>query len=83
MVAVDMLSDTVVSTAYAITVHKSQGSEWQKVTIIFDGNSERLLSKELIYTAVTPSKVSGTYHNMHDTAHQCHQYADSSTNWAG
>ena len=30
MVAVDMLSDTVVSTAYAITVHKSQGSEWQK-----------------------------------------------------
>ncbi|WP_164127662.1 ATP-binding domain-containing protein, partial [Stenotrophomonas maltophilia] len=53
MVAVDMLSDTVVSTAYAITVHKSQGSEWQKVAIIFDENSERLLSKELIYTAVT------------------------------
>lgn len=56
MVAVDMLSEAVVSTAYAITVHKSQGSEWQKVAIVFDENSERLLSKELIYTAVTRAK---------------------------
>lgn len=66
MVAVDMLSDTVVSTAYAITVHKSQGSEWQKVAIIFDDNSERLLSKELIYTAVTRAKSAVHIYSTHD-----------------
>lgn len=55
-VAVAMLDEQVVTTAYAITVHKSQGSEWQTVAIVFDGTSERLLSKELIYTAVTRAK---------------------------
>lgn len=55
-IAVDMLSDMVVSTAYAITVHKSQGSEWQAVAMVFDDHYARLLSKELIYTAVTRAK---------------------------
>lgn len=55
-ISVDMLSDVVVSTAYAITVHKSQGSEWQAVSLVFDDYHMRLLSKELIYTAVTRAK---------------------------
>lgn len=41
-------------TAFAITIHKSQGSEFKKVLIVLDNDSEeRLLRQELIYTAVT------------------------------
>ena len=41
--------------AYAVTIHKSQGSETDNLVIIIDGNEE-FLSKELIYTAVTRAK---------------------------
>lgn len=55
-VSVDVLDEQVVTTAYAITVHKSQGSEWQQVGIVFDDDNQRLLSKELVYTAITRAK---------------------------
>ena len=55
-VAIDMLSDEMVATAYAITIHKSQGSEFEHVAISFDNQNARLLSQELIYTAVTRAK---------------------------
>lgn len=41
--------------AYAVTIHKSQGSETDNLVIVIDGNEE-FLSKELIYTAVTRAK---------------------------
>ena len=41
--------------AYAITVHKSQGSEFQKVIVILPKNC-RPLSRELLYTALTRSR---------------------------
>ena len=41
--------------AYALTVHKSQGSEFQKVFVILP-KSSRLLSRELLYTALTRSR---------------------------
>lgn len=41
--------------AYAITVHKSQGSEFQKVFVILPKNC-RPLSRELLYTALTRSR---------------------------
>lgn len=53
-----MLGGDTIATAYAITVHKSQGSEFDKVTVVFDDSHARLLSKELIYTAVTRAKQS-------------------------
>ncbi len=51
------------SLAYAITVHKSQGSEYQHVNIVLAGNNDNgnakdLLSRELIYTAITRAKKS-------------------------
>ena len=46
----------MVATAYAMTIHKSQGSEFEHVAISFDDSNERLLSQELIYTAVTRAK---------------------------
>ncbi|HRI92280.1 MAG TPA: AAA family ATPase [Accumulibacter sp.] len=41
--------------AYALTVHKSQGSEFKKVFVVVPKNC-RLLSRELIYTALTRSR---------------------------
>ena len=42
--------------AYAITVHKSQGSEFDFVLLILPERDSPLLCKELIYTAITRAK---------------------------
>ena len=42
--------------AYAITVHKSQGSEANTVIFAFDYSAYPLLSKELVYTGLTRAK---------------------------
>ena len=55
-IAVNLLNEEVIATAYAMTIHKSQGSEFYHVAITFDDSHTRLLSKELIYTAVTRAK---------------------------
>ncbi len=55
-ISVNMLSDEMIATAYAMTIHKSQGSEFEHVAISFDDHNARLLSQELIYTAVTRAK---------------------------
>lgn len=41
--------------AYAITVHKAQGSQWQRVIVPLTGR--RLLDRTLIYTAVTRAQL--------------------------
>lgn len=43
---------------YAMTVHKAQGSEFDHVALLLPSHRLPLLSKELIYTAVTRSKQS-------------------------
>nr|WP_188382620.1 exodeoxyribonuclease V subunit alpha [Acinetobacter courvalinii] len=43
-------------TAFALTIHKSQGSEFTHTAIVLDASAEKLLSQELIYTAVTRAK---------------------------
>ena len=55
-IAVNLLNDEMIATAYAMTIHKSQGSEFDHVAITFDDSNTRLLSQELIYTAVTRAK---------------------------
>ena len=42
--------------AYAITVHKSQGSEYRAVILAALGGSPYLLNRSLLYTAVTRAK---------------------------
>lgn len=42
--------------AYAITVHKSQGSEFDAVVIPLYGGTPTILNKNLLYTAVTRAK---------------------------
>ena len=41
---------------YAITVHKSQGSEWDKVFLCFHHSHASMIQRELLYTAVTRAK---------------------------
>lgn len=42
--------------AYAISVHKSQGSEYDNVIVIIPSNMKRMLYNKLLYTAVTRAK---------------------------
>jgi exodeoxyribonuclease V alpha subunit len=42
--------------AYALTVHKSQGSEFERVLLLLPGRGNPLLSRELLYTGVTRAK---------------------------
>lgn len=42
--------------SYALTVHKSQGSEWRKVFVCLHQSHNTMLQRELLYTAVTRAK---------------------------
>jgi exodeoxyribonuclease V alpha subunit len=43
-------------TVYAMTIHKSQGSEFDHCALVLPDHSAPILSKELIYTGVTRAK---------------------------
>jgi exodeoxyribonuclease V alpha subunit len=43
-------------TAFALTVHKSQGSEFDHAVLVLPGSASRVLSRELVYTAVTRAR---------------------------
>ncbi len=43
-------------TAFALTIHKSQGSEFTHTAVVLDQTAQKLLSQELIYTAITRAK---------------------------
>lgn len=45
-------------TAFAMTVHKSQGSEFDRVLLILPSTDSELLTRELLYTAITRAKES-------------------------
>jgi exodeoxyribonuclease V alpha subunit len=47
---------TGVETVYAMTVHKSQGSEARAVTVVLPPEDSPLLTRELLYTAVTRAR---------------------------
>ena len=42
--------------SYALTVHKSQGSEWRKVFVCLHQSHATMLQRELLYTAVTRAR---------------------------
>jgi exodeoxyribonuclease V alpha subunit len=43
-------------TAYAMTVHKSQGSEFERVLVLLPFEESAVLSRELLYTAITRAR---------------------------
>ena len=52
--ATSRLSD--IETMHAMTIHKSQGSQAGEVTVLMPLEDSRLLTRELLYTAVTRAK---------------------------
>jgi exodeoxyribonuclease V alpha subunit len=46
----------LVATAWAMTVHKSQGSEFDEVLVVLPEHESRVLGRELLYTAVTRAR---------------------------
>jgi exodeoxyribonuclease V alpha subunit len=47
-------------TVYAMTVHKSQGSEFDRVVLVLPPRRSPVVTRELLYTAVTRAKTSVT-----------------------
>lgn len=45
-----------VSSAYAITIHRSQGSQYDTVSVVLPEKESSLLTRELLYTAITRAK---------------------------
>lgn len=43
-------------TSFTLSIHKSQGSEFSHTAVVLDEAATRLLSQELIYTAITRAK---------------------------
>lgn len=67
--------------AYAITIHKSQGSEYPAVVIPVHSGPRMLMNRNLIYTAVTRARqcvclvgVPGTFQAMVDNASEQRRY---------
>jgi exodeoxyribonuclease V alpha subunit len=44
------------TTVHAMTIHKSQGSQFGEVVVVLPDESSRLLTRELLYTAVTRAR---------------------------
>ena len=65
--------------AYAISVHKSQGSEYANVIVVIPSNMKRMLYNKLLYTAVTRAKkglvVIGSIDSFNYAVHQ--EYSDN------
>jgi exodeoxyribonuclease V alpha subunit len=45
-----------VETVHALTIHKSQGSEYDHVVVVLPDRKSRILTRELLYTGVTRAK---------------------------
>jgi exodeoxyribonuclease V alpha subunit len=45
-------------TAFAMTVHKAQGSEFERAEVVLPARDSRVLTRELLYTALTRARAS-------------------------
>ncbi len=55
-------------TAFALTIHKSQGSEYRDVIVLLPEGAERLLSREILYTGVTRAREQVTLYTTTELA---------------
>jgi exodeoxyribonuclease V alpha subunit len=67
---VDPLRLESVETAYAMTVHKSQGSEFKHVAYLSPSRANPVLSRELLYTAITRASSQFTLIEMNGSVTQ-------------
>jgi exodeoxyribonuclease V alpha subunit len=56
LVAVSPSRLAAVETAFAMTAHRAQGSEFDEVVVLLPGALSRVLTRELFYTAVTRAR---------------------------
>ena len=70
-----------VEICYAMTVHKSQGSEYENIVVILPGENSPLLTRELIYTAMTRAKKSLTLAGTSEAF--LHSINNQSTRYSG
>lgn len=56
LVVYDRDAATHLRLAYALTVHKSQGSEWPWVVVLCHSTHTRMLERTLLYTAITRAR---------------------------
>lgn len=68
--------------AYAVTIHKSQGSEYPAVVIPLLGGPQMLMNRNLLYTAVTRARKcvaivgsGGTFQNMIANKRELERYS--------
>ena len=54
------MSSAEPSTAAALTIHKSQGSEFDRVVVVLPSADSLLATRELLYTAITRARSSVT-----------------------
>lgn len=52
----ERLNPAQLQDAYAMTVHKSQGSEFAHIALALDAHSRKHLSRELLYTGITRAR---------------------------
>ena len=57
--------------AYSITIHKSQGSEYQNIILILPEDGASLLTKKLLYTAITRAKKKVIILELNDSISKC------------
>ncbi|GGG00181.1 RecBCD enzyme subunit RecD [Rhodococcoides trifolii] len=47
---------SAIQTVYAMTIHRSQGSQYNTVTVLLPAEASSLLTRELLYTAITRAR---------------------------
>ena len=55
-VALARLSREHLQPAYALTIHKAQGSEFDRLALVFDAHQEKGVTRELLYTGITRAR---------------------------
>ncbi|MEY4515979.1 MAG: exodeoxyribonuclease subunit alpha, partial [Pseudomonadota bacterium] len=72
-IAVTRLPSAYLETAFALTIHKSQGSEFEEIALLLDDYAGDLLSRELVYTAITRARERVQVWASHDVLWQAVQ----------
>ena len=57
MRALDVARLPAHDTAFALTIHKAQGSQYREVAVVLPDHPSPLLTRELVYTALTRASV--------------------------
>ena len=72
-----------IATQWAMTIHKSQGSEFAHVVVSLPPPGSRILTRELLYTAVTRAKFASDHHLLRGRDQGCDCTPGDPFDWLG